>query len=169
MDFVKAKEVLSALQKLDPDSKETIIGALDIAEHVESASKEFYEKEAAKTRGTELEAFFVFLVKEETMHLNKILELKSMLKSGKVNKISFDHNAAPHIHEIPAGQQEMSAILYSLWREKKAVEFYAEAAEKTKGAVKKFFSELAEFERGHVALFEEYVELMQNAGELIMG
>jgi rubrerythrin len=169
MDFVKAGEILKVLEKLDSDSEKSIIGALNLAEHVERSSKEFYEKEADKTKGTELEPFFKFLVKEEVMHLNKILELKKNIEDKKAKKISFEQNAAPHIHAIPAGQNEMTAILYALWREKKAAEFYSEAASKTKGAVKKFFEELAEFEKGHVKLIESFVETEQNAGELIMG
>lgn len=76
MDFVKAREVLEVIQKLDADSKESIINALNIALHVEEASKGFYEAEVEKTRGSELCAFFEFLVKEEEMHLEKVLELK---------------------------------------------------------------------------------------------
>jgi len=169
MDFVKAKEILDAVQQMDPNSKESIIKALGLAEHIESASMIFYTTEAEKTRGTELEAFFRFMVAEEEMHLKKILELKGMLEKGDVEKVTFERHTPPEIHEIRAGQEEMTALLYSLWREKKAVEFYEGAEERSEGNVKEFFGELAEFERGHVRLFEEYVESMQNAGELIMG
>lgn len=169
MDFVKAKEVLRAIEQLDQNSVKTVLEALKIAEHVERASGEFYSKEAEKTKGTELEAFFSFLVKEEEMHLAKIKELEEKLGKGKLEKVKFTLNAPPRIHSIPAGQSEMTAILYGLWREKKAVEFYSEAAEKTKGAVKSFFEELAGFEKGHVALFEQLIEGMQNVEELIMG
>jgi rubrerythrin len=172
MDFVKAKEILSAIQKLDPDSKESIINALNIAQHVEESSKGFYEAEVEKTKGSELNPFFEFLVKEENMHLAKILELKKELEKtqGKITKeIKFTINKPPTIHAIPAGQQEMTAVLYALWREKKAVDFYAEAANKTLNGVKKFFEELAEFERGHVSLLERIVEDSQNTNELIMG
>jgi len=172
MDFVKAKEILKVIKELDSESKESIIHALNIAQHVEEASKGFYEAEVEKTKGSELNSFFAFLVKEENMHLAKILELKKEIEKseGKITKeIKFTINKPPAIHAIPAGQQEMTAILYALWREKKAVEFYAEAAEKTKGSVKNFFSELAEFERGHVSLLEGIVEDSQNTNELIMG
>jgi len=63
----------------------------------------------------------------------------------------------------------MTAILYALWREKKAAEFYSQAASKTKGEVKKFFEELSHFEEGHVKLIESFVEAEANSGELIMG
>ncbi len=172
MDFVKAKEVLKAVQELDSESKESIIHALNIAQHVEESSKGFYEAEAEKTKGSELNPFFVFLVKEENMHLTKILELKKELEKTQdplKQEIKFITNKFPQIHAIPAGQQEMTAVLYALWREKKAVEFYTDAAIKTKGSVRKFFSELAEFEKGHVALFEQIVEDSQNTSELIMG
>lgn len=172
MDFVKAKEILETIQKLNNDSKESIINALNIAQHVEEASKGFYEAEVEKTKGSELNSFFAFLVEEENMHLAKILELKKELESTEGNitrEIKFTINKPPAIHAIPAGQQEMTAVLYALWREKKAVEFYADAAEKTTNGVKKFFEELAEFERGHVALLERIVEDSQNTNELIMG
>ncbi len=172
MDFVKAKEVLKTIKELDPESKESIINALNIAQHVEEASKGFYEAEVEKTLGSELNPFFSFLVKEENMHLAKILELKKEIEKseGKITKeIKFIVNVPPTIHAIPAGQQEMTAVLYALWREKKAVEFYTEASEKTLGSVKKFFNELAEFEKGHVALLEKIVEDSQNTTELIMG
>ena len=172
MDFVKAKEVLKTIKELDPESKESIINALNIAQHVEEASKGFYEAQVEKTKESELNPFFVFLVKEENMHLAKILELKEEIEKteGKItNEIKFTINTPPAIHAIPAGQHEMTAVLYALWREKKAVEFYTEASEKTLGSVKKFFMELAEFEKGHVALFENIVEDSQNTDELIMG
>ena len=170
MDLVKAQEILDVIEQLDGDSKESILKALNLAEHVEKTSSDFYEKEVEKTRGTELETFFAFMTKEEEMHLAKIEELKAQIESGnEIEKIGFEKNAAPQIHAIPGGQEEMTAILFALWREKKAVDFYEKAGAKTSGNVKTFFDELAEFERGHVSLLEEYVESMQNADELIMG
>jgi len=172
MDFVKAKEILEAIKKLDHDSKESIIQALNIAEHVEASAKGFYEKEAKKTAGSEMNPFFVFLIKEEEMHLAKIEELRKMLEKSEgtlAHDIKFTTTKPPAVHAIPAGMQEMTAVLYALWREKKAVEFYSEAAEKTTNAVSKFFSELAEFEKGHVELLERIVEDSQNTDELIMG
>jgi rubrerythrin len=170
MDLIGAKEILSTIEQLNQDSKESIVKALNLAEHVERTTGEFYSKEVEKTKGTELEGFFQFMVKEEEMHLRKILELKAELeKSDEIKEIGFERNAVPEINAIKAGQNEMTAILYALWREKKAVEFYSKAAEKTSGAVKKFFEELAGFEEGHVTLLENYVEAMYNANELIMG
>ncbi|MFA6269108.1 MAG: ferritin family protein [archaeon] len=172
MDFVKLKEILETIKVLDPHSKESIINALNIAEHIESSSMDFYKKESTKTQNGELHPFFVFLVKEEEMHLAKILELRKLLEQSQgplKHEIKFTNNKPPGIHAIPAGQQEMTAVLYALWREKKAVEFYSDAEDKTLGAVKKFFGELAEFEKGHVALLEKIVEESQNTDELIMG
>jgi len=170
MDLVKAKEILDVIEQLDPNSKESVLRALNLAEHVEKSTGEFYQKEVEKSKGTELESFFAFMVKEEAMHLAKIAELKNLLENQKeITKIGFEINVAPQINSIKAGQEEMTAILYALWREKKAVDFYEKAAGKTNGNVSTFFEELAEFERGHVSLLEQYVELMQNADELIMG
>ncbi len=170
MDLVKAQEILDVIEQLDGDSKESILKALNLAEHVEKTSSDFYEKEVLKTKGTELEAFFAFMAREEDMHLAKIEELKAQLDAGgEITKVGFEKNAAPEIHSIPGGQEELTAILFALWREKKAVDFYEKAGLKTSGNVKTFFEELTEFERGHVALLEAYVESMQNADELIMG
>ncbi len=170
MDFVKAKEILDTIQQMDPDHKETILKALGLAEHIETSSMLFYTKEAEKTAGTELEGFFKFMISEETMHLKKIEELKGMLERGDIEKIGFEIHTAPEMHAaIKSGQEEITALLFALWREKKAAEFYSKAAEKSANSVKEFFSELAAFERGHVHLLEEYVENMQNANELIMG
>ena len=170
MDLVKAKEILGVIEGLHPDSKESILTALKLAEHVETVSGEFYRKEALKSKGTELETFFLFMEKEEEMHLAKIKELEAELNEGiDVKAISFPRNVAPEIHAIPSGNGELTAVLYALWREKKAVEFYDGASKKTTGNVQKFFLELTEFEKGHVALLEEIVESSYNTDELIMG
>ena len=170
MDLIKAKEILEVIKQLNSNSKESIIKALNLAGHVEKTAGEFYAKEVEKTKGGELESFFAFMVKEEDMHLEKILELKNQIENGgEITKLSFEQNATPEINSISAGQEEMTAILYALWREKKAEDFYSKAAERTKGNVKVFFEELAIFERGHVELLEQYVEMMQNSNELILG
>jgi rubrerythrin len=169
MDFVKAKEILNAVEKLNPDSKNTIISALDVAEHFEAASKAFYEEHARKNKGNSLEHFFNFLVKEENMHLEKILELKKMVKNGVPAKINFPHNIPPRIRVDNAGEDETSALLFALWREKKAVEFYSGAEEKTRGPIKQFFHELAEFEREHVHLFENNIEKLNTDDDLMLG
>ena len=45
MDLVKAKEIFKVIEQLDPNSKESIIKALNLAEHVERTASEFYKKE----------------------------------------------------------------------------------------------------------------------------
>lgn len=169
MEFIKAKEVLKTIEQLDQNSTETVLKALKIAEYIEEASEDFYKKEVEKTKGTELEEFYSFLVKEEDMHLRKIKELETELKDNKLKNIQFDKNELPRIQPKSVAQGELTAILFGLWKEKKAVEFYSQASEKTTGAVKEFFKELAEFEKEHVKLFEELVEGTGNVNELIMG
>ena len=93
MDLVGAKEVLEIIKQLDGDSKESILRALNLAEHVEKTAGDFYQKEVEKTKGTELEAFFIFMVKEEEMHLTKIKELKANLENNQTKmEIQFDKN-----------------------------------------------------------------------------
>ncbi|MDD3083418.1 MAG: hypothetical protein PHP82_00145 [Candidatus ainarchaeum sp.] len=170
MDFVKTKEILKTIKELKKDSKKTILKTLDLAENIEITSKEFYEKEAKKNNGNELESFFLFLKKEEEMHLEKIRELQEMLKSKKeLKKIKFSNNIGKKIINTKIGKEEMTVLLYALWREKQAQEFYEKAGKKTIGIIKEFFEELTKFEKEHVLLLEEYVESMGNVKELIMG
>jgi rubrerythrin len=169
MDFIKAKEMFETIEKLDQDSQKTILKALKLAEHIETSSKEFYEKEAEKNKGNELEAFFKFMTNEEQQHLEKIEELEKKIEEKNLKEVNFTKYDVPKIKNIPAGKEEMTVLLYALWREKKAADFYEKASQKTSGVIKSFFEELAKFEKGHVALLEEYVESMNNANELIMG
>jgi rubrerythrin len=170
MDLTSAKEILNVIEQLNGDSKESILKALNLAEHVEKTSGEFYKLEAKKTKGTHLQDFFLFMEKEEEMHLAKILELKEQIENKEeLTEIGFEKNVAPKIHTIPAGKDDITALLYALWREKKAHDFYKQASKKTKGKVSNFFLELANFEHEHILLLEEYVENVQNADELIMG
>ncbi|VVB74818.1 Uncharacterised protein [uncultured archaeon] len=169
MEITKTSEILSALDTLDANSSESILKALAVAENEEKSAMNLYDKEKKKNLGNELESFFDFMYREETMHYAKIQELKKNVKDGSSKKITFEHQKHPIIHFKNHGSGEMTAVLFALWREKKAVEFYSGASAKTKGNVKAFFDELVKFERGHVEMLEEYVESMQNVGELIMG
>ena len=169
MEITKTSEILSTLDTLDANSSESILKALVVAENEEKSAMDFYDKEKKKNLGNELEAFFDFMYREETMHYAKIQELKKSIKDGAAKKIVFEHKQHPIVHFKNHGSGEMTAVLFALWREKKAVEFYSAAAERTKGSVKKFFEELSDFEKIHVALFEAILDSTQNVSELIMG
>ncbi|MCX6801932.1 MAG: hypothetical protein NT067_02350 [Candidatus Diapherotrites archaeon] len=61
-------------------------------------------------------------------------------------------------------------MLFALWKEKEAMEFYSGAAEKIADKNgKKFFLALAEFEKGHADMLSEFVEDSFYSHELIMG
>jgi len=57
MDLVKAKEVLEVIEQLDPNSKESILSALNLAEHVEKTAGEFYTLEVKKQKVVNLNHF----------------------------------------------------------------------------------------------------------------
>lgn len=169
MEMAKASEILKVLEKIDYESADSIIKALDIAANEEKSAIGLYKAEAEKNKGTELESFFEFMRKEEVMHFEKIQELKKIVGTGKKDEVKFKHEKHPIIHFSKQGSGEITAVLFALWREKKAIEFYSAAAAKTKGNVKAFFLDLVKFERGHSEMLEAYVESTQNVGELIMG
>jgi len=169
MEITKTEEILKTLDTLDANSSESILKALVVAENEEKGAMDFYDKEKQKNLGNELEAFFDFMYREEAMHYAKIQELKKSIKDGTAKKITFEHKKHPIVHFKNHGSGEMTAVLFALWREKKAIEFYSAASAKTKGNVKAFFDELVKFEKGHAGMLEEYVESMQNVDELIMG
>ncbi len=169
MEFVKSKEIFNAIKELDSGSKEAILGALKIAEHIESGSMSFYSKEAEKNKANSIGKFFEFMVKEEEMHLNKILELKKLIETDTQVKIEFPKSTMLDVHKFPAGKDDTTAILYALWREKMAYEFYKDATEKTTSEIKLFFGELAEFELEHVKLFESYAEQINTVDDLMLG
>jgi len=169
MEITKTSEILSALDTLDANSSESILKALAVAENEEKSAMNFYDTEKKKNLGNELESFFDFMYREEVMHYSKIQELKKSINDGSAKKITFEHQKHPIIHFKNHGSGEMTAVLFALWREKKAIEFYSAASAKTKGNVRAFFDELVKFEKGHAQMLEDYVESMQNVDELIMG
>jgi len=169
MEMAKASKVEEILKNLTPESSESIIDALNIAENEEKSAMDLYGKEKDKNAGNELEGFFDFMYKEEAMHYTKILELKKDIKEGVTKKIVFEHKTHPILHFSQNGSGEITAVLFALWREKKAIEFYSAAAAKTKENIKDFFMELVKFEQGHAQMLEDYLESMQNTDELIMG
>ncbi len=171
MMFKKIGEIAKKIKEYEPESKKSVEKVLLTAEKLEKESEEFYKKSAKKEREKELKEFFEFMANEEKEHLEKIRELKKEIngnnKSKKIKKV--ENNKKIDIKKIPAGKTTISAIMYALWREKKAIEFYEGIAKKSKGKVKSFFKELAEFEREHERMLEEYVDNTVNAEELIMG
>ena len=64
----------------------------------------------------------------------------------------------------------LKAVLFALWKEKQAQEFYEGIALRLKDkAAVSFFQELAKFEKRHADLLAEYVDESYYVHELIMG
>jgi len=142
---------------------------------IEKESIVFYSKQAQKFSGSEMQAFFNFLVKQEQGHLLAIKSLmESLEKRGKWLNPALGRAEKPKIFSKKDWDKEnlegLTAVLFALWKEKQAQEFYEKMSQKIldKGA-KQFFKALAEFEKGHAALLSEYAEDSYYTKELIMG
>jgi rubrerythrin len=148
---------------------------IGLAAGIECESIEFYKKQAEKFRGTETGDFFSFLEKQEKAHLEAITALKESLeKEGKWIDPKLPAGERPEIFAKKDWDKEnkdgLQAVLFALWKEKQAQEFYQGIAAKAgnKGA-EHFFTALAEFEKGHAQMLEEYVDESYYSRELIMG
>ncbi len=148
---------------------------IGIALGIEEESISFYTTQAEKAKGTEMEQFFRFLAEQEKGHLEAINSLKESLeKKSKWIKPELPENERPEIFVKKDWDKEdlegLTAILFALWKEKQAQEFYADIAEKVKDAkTKEFFKALSEFEKGHAEMLSEYAEESYYSHELIMG
>ncbi|MBN2067115.1 MAG: ferritin family protein [Candidatus Diapherotrites archaeon] len=173
-ETIGAKELKQALEKVSSNDLNQVAEGIAIAAGIESEGIAFYEKQAALFEG-ETKSFFTFLAGQEKEHLQAINELKNTLeKTGQWVEIMLPELKKPKIFskkDWDKGNKDgLTAVLFALWKEKQAREFYEGVAKaiQDEGA-KQFFLALAEFEKMHAALLEEYVEDSYYTHELIMG
>jgi rubrerythrin len=99
----------------------------------------------------------------------------SLLKKGKWIEPKLPKPEKPRIFsekdwDREQGGDAVTPILFALWKEKQAQEFYSSAAAKVKSlGAKRFFSALAEFEKNHAEMLAGFVEDSFYTHELIMG
>ncbi len=156
------------------DAKQAAKG-IAIAAEIECEGIEFYARQAEKFKGQETEKFFLFLENQEKGHLTAIGSLRESLeRQGKWIEPKLPAKEKPKIFAKKdwdkEGKEGLTAVLFALWKEKQAQEFYEGIAGRVenKGA-KRFFNALAEFEKGHAKLLEDYVDESYYSRELIMG
>jgi len=172
---IGSKQLQDALEKIGSQDTKQAAEGISIATGIESESIAFYEKQAEKFSGQEMEHFFRFLAGQEKEHLQAINELKAGLKKeGKWLEPALPKKERPGIFSKKDWDKENSegitAILFALWKEKQAQEFYEGIAARLKQeGAKRFFLALADFEKGHAALLSEYAEDSYYTHELIMG
>jgi len=171
---MKHKELMEAVDLVSSDNKEDIARGLATAATIEQESIDFYSRWAEKVSNSDAKNFFNFLVKQEQEHLTAINELKLSIESDgswvlpKMPKEDFSVFAPS---EWDKGEEDaVTAVLFALWKEREAREFYLKAASLVRDVNgKKFFELLAAFEQDHADMLGEYVEESFYSNELIMG
>lgn len=175
MAIIGAKEIAKALKQISSSNAKAAAKGLETALGIEHESIIFYSAQAEKAQDAQLKEFFVFLSGQGKQHF---AALESLLVSLKKNR-KF---SAPKLSKFKSiifskkdpgkemGSRGIEAVLFALWKEKQAQEFYSGIAEKTGvPAMKKFFSSLASFEKGHAEMLSELAENSFYSRELIMG
>ena len=174
-DTVGTKEIKDALNMVASDDLIEVAKGLEVAAGIEREGIDFYGRQAKKFGGQETGDFFAFLAGQEKEHLAAITELKEALeKQGRWAAPKIPANEKPKIFSKKGWDKDhkdaVTAVLFALWKEKQAQEFYEGLAQRVKNAaVAKFFRGLALFEKGHAEMLGEYVDSSFYTNELIMG
>jgi len=172
---IGAEALEKALEQIGSGNASEAAKGIEIALGIEEESISFYTTQAEKAKGSEREQFFRFLAKQEEEHLKAINALKDALETkGEWIKPVLPGKEKPEIFAKKDWDKEdlegLTAILFALWKEKQAQEFYERIAEKVNDVqAKEFFKALAEFEKGHAEMLSEYAEESYYSHELIMG
>ncbi len=168
------EELMKAASLVSSENKDDIVRGLGTAEKIEKESIDFYSHWTEKAQNSELKDFFRFMVNQEKGHLAAINKLKESIQDNgewlkaELPKEDFKVFAKKDWDKDEEGA--VTAILFALWKEKEAEEFYRKAAEKIRDEQgRAFFNELAEFEKGHAEMLGEFVEDSFYSHELIMG
>ncbi|MFH1234972.1 MAG: ferritin family protein [Candidatus Diapherotrites archaeon] len=171
---MKSRDLEKAVALVSSKNKAKIAEGLEVAEKIEKDGIEFYSRQAEKAQSAELRDFFNFLAGQEKEHLESILSVNtSLLEKGKwpakpLSKFTFRQFSKKDWDK--GMDSAVNAMLFALWKEKEASEFYSGAAEKISDKNgKKFFLALSEFEKGHADMLSEFVEDSFYSHELIMG
>jgi len=169
-----SEQLSQALEKVSSENLKQVAEGIQAAAQIESEGISFYGKQAEKFGESQTGSFFKFLQGQEEEHLKAIGELKQALeekgdwvepKLSKPEKKMFSKKDWDK-----ENSEGITAILFALWKEKQAREFYEGIASRIKNdGAKKFFLALAEFEKGHAEMLEEFVEDSYHTSELIMG
>jgi rubrerythrin len=175
-DTIGIGQLAEALKRISSNDLKKVASGLEMALGIEHESIRFYAAQAEKSKGKAIGQFFLFLAGQEKSHLKAIGELRgSLLEEGKWVEPKLPAKAKPEVFagkdwDNGAGSEPVAAVLFALWKEKLAQEFYSGAAEKTRNAgAKRFFAALAEFEKTHAEMLGEYAEESFYTHELIMG
>ena len=169
-----SEQLKQALGKVSSADLKQVAEGVSAAAQIESEGISFYGRQAEKFKDTDTGHFFKFLQRQEEEHLKAIGELKASLEEkGQWIEPSLSKPEVKMFSKKDWDKENsegLTAILFALWKEKQAREFYEGIASKIKNeGAKRFFLALAEFEKGHAEMLEEFVEDSYYTHELIMG
>jgi rubrerythrin len=176
-EFVMAsssEQLREALGKVSSEDLKEVAQGVATAAQIESEGISFYGRQAKKFEGSDTGHFFKFLQGQEEEHLKAIGELKQALEEK--GQWIEPQLSKPEVKMFSKkdwdkeNSEGITAILFAMWKEKQAREFYEGIASRIKNeGAKRFFLALAEFEKGHAEMLEEFVEDSYYTHELIMG
>jgi rubrerythrin len=173
-------EFVKKLVAIPKKEIEEISKAVALAKNEEAKARDFYDGNAEKTLDVEMKKAFEFLAKEETEHFNALSTMEKTLKeNGKfavVKDSVLQHLEKPAIYPEKGSKanmkenSELAVLLWAMWAETKAKNFYLAQAEKTKiKEVKHFWETLAEFEAEHFTYLDSLFSAWTDTSDYIMG
>ena len=179
-DIIEMDEVVDKLVEIPQEQVEEISKAVAIAKETEADARDFYKKVSQKATDPEMKKAMELLSKEESAHYKALSIVEyNLRKQGKfavVDEVLISLEK-PKIYpgkdvEIKDFQNksDLAALLWAMRAERKAELFYSKQAEKTDVEdIKRFFEELAKFEKGHFDYLDGIVSTMTDTGDFILG
>ncbi len=161
---------------MDEKSLERIKEGLFKAIQAEDEGYSFYRMAAGSSADPKGREIFQKLAEDELLHMDFLKkQLKAFTETGEADRNASLGTATEYLGESPIfsqgfkqrigdAHQEMSALSIGIQLELNAIKFYkAEAGAVEDETVKKFYSELADWESGHYhALLKQYDSLKED-------
>ena len=154
------QEVVDEVSKLK-DLEE----AIALAAEREKEARAFYLEKAATTDNVQLKDLYTYLADEEAKHLHYLEEYRDTKELPEVEiQIPSGQSFTPEFTETETsyGPMELGAsgvLIAAMRHERKSEYFYMELAKKSEEETqRKFFEMLAEYERVHYDMLDNYLE-----------
>ncbi|MFH1256870.1 MAG: ferritin family protein [Candidatus Diapherotrites archaeon] len=151
---------------LEGSSFDAAVG-VELAVELEKKSMNFYRQQKGAAADSALKKLFEFLISQEEAHFKIVVGLRQKLRQEKgwvdlsEEQLALSKAAGGGIfskdYPFPkiSDKSKREALLYAVEWEKEAKKFYDFMKENTtEPDAKSLFSELAEFEEGHIKLLE---------------
>ena len=143
---------------------------LSTALEMEKKGADFYDKAVSECQNELGREMFRMLMKEELIHMDRILKIYEVLKAGKAwsdewRSIKSEHKdigvlfkemASAHGQDITATTSDMEALDVGIDFESRAITFYQEHLSKAEDSLElEFLEQLIKEERGHHAALSD--------------